>query len=102
VLREWATSVDGHVIDPGLETFARVELTTGIRMAGVTGSVNATANGDATRLPAGMRESLINQLDGPISDAQRTAILTILGWNRTPAGGTSTTTATTATSTVTP
>lgn len=88
LLKDWLVNGDLHVNNPGLESYVAVTVAAGVRAVGVNGNIVAAVNGDATRLPADMRASLIKQLDGPISDAQRTAILEILGWNRTnPTGG---------------
>lgn len=90
VLQAWMLDADGHVQDPGLESYVSATFAAGVRAKGVNGNIVARGNGDSTRLPAGVRESLIKQLDGPISDLQREAIMIMLGWNRTPAGGTPT------------
>lgn len=85
-LEKWASNVEGNVFNPGVEAYVCVS--SGVRLAGVQGEIDLTAGGDSTRLPAGVREALIAQLGMPISDEQRAGILAILGWNRTPAGGT--------------
>jgi len=88
VLQDWMMDADGHVQDPGLESYVSATFASGVRARGINGNIIARGHGDSTRLPAGTRETLLRQLDGPISDEQRTAILTILGWNRaaTPGG----------------
>lgn len=88
VLEKFLLDADGHVQDPGLESYVQVTMAAGVRAKGINGNIVARASGDSTRLPAGMRETLVKQLDGPLSDEQRAAILQILGWNRTPPGGT--------------
>lgn len=88
VLKDWLIDADGHVQDPGLATGVCVDIRTYVRAIGVNGNLVSKASGDSTRLPAGLRDELIKQLSGPISDEQRAGILAILGWNRTPAGGT--------------
>ena len=88
VLKEWMAQAGANFNNPKAVAFVRVEVASGIGMEGVDGSIEAKGGGDSTRLPAGVRDELIQQLNGPLSDAQRAAILEILGWNRTPAGGT--------------
>jgi hypothetical protein len=87
ILNEFMLDIDGHVQDPGLESYVSATFAAGVRMKGVNGNVVARGHGDSTRLPPGMRDVLIKQLDGPVSDEQRAAILIMLGWNRTPEGG---------------
>jgi hypothetical protein len=84
VLKEWMVGASGHVQNPGVESYVEVRMTGGVRAIGVDGNVEARGSGDATRLPAGVRDELIKELGGPISDARRDAIMVILGWNRTP------------------
>ena len=83
VLDTFKTDLDGHVQDPGVETYVEIRVAAGGRLVGVNGNLDVNAGGGATHLPSGLRESLIGQLDGPIGDEQRLAILSILGWNRT-------------------
>jgi len=85
-LEKWASNIEGNVFNPGVEAYVCVS--SGVRLAGVHGEIDLSAGGDSTRLPAGVREALIAQLNGPLSDAQRAAILSILGWNRQPASAT--------------
>jgi len=87
-LEKWASNVEGDVFNPGVEAYVCVS--SGVRLVGVQGEIDLTAGGDSTRLPSGVRDALIAQLSGPLGDQQRMAILEILGWNRTPAGGTPT------------
>lgn len=87
VLKDFMLDADGHVQDPGLESYVQVTMAAGVHMKGVNGNIVARGHGDSTRLPSGMREVLIKQLEGPLSPEARAAILEILGWNRTPAGG---------------
>lgn len=83
VLDNFKTNVDGHVQDPGVESYVSITCAAGRRLKGVNGNVNFDTQGGATHLPADVRAALIAQLDGPISDEQRQGILTTLGWNRT-------------------
>lgn len=83
VLQQWMIDADGNVQNPGVESYVTLTLAGGVHATGINGSIVARGSGDSTRLPSGVREELVKQLSGPISDAQRTAILTILGWNRT-------------------
>lgn len=87
VLKDWMASANANFNNPKAVAFVRVEVASGIGMEGVDGSIAGEGSGDSTRLPAGLREQLIAQLNGPLSDQQRAAILTMLGWNRTPEGG---------------
>lgn len=82
VLDKFASQLDANVQNPGLETYIKVDTATGVRLVGVNGEVDLATSGTGTQLPKGVRESLIGQLGGPLSDAQREAVLTILGWNR--------------------
>jgi hypothetical protein len=82
VIDQFATDIKGNVQDPGVESYVSIKLAAGVRMVGVNGDIDVTTGGTGTVLPAGTRETLIKQLDGPLSDDQRTAILEILGWNR--------------------
>ena len=85
ILSEFQSGIDGNIQNPGLESYTRITLAAGVRLVGVNGEVDLNTAGLGTQKPAGMRETLIEQLDKPISDEQRTAILAILGWNRIPA-----------------
>lgn len=85
VLNDWASDATANLHDPGMESYVRVETAVGVRIAGMDGRFDLGTQGGGTQLPPGVRESLIQQLDGPISDQQRAAILSILGWNRTQA-----------------
>ena len=82
-LQSFTSNLDGHVQDPGIESYVEIRAAAGVRAVGANGNITAAAHGDSTRLPAGMRDALIEQLKQPISDEQRAAILEILGWNRT-------------------
>lgn len=82
VLDKFSSALDANVQNPGLETYIKVTTATGVRLVGVNGEVDLMTAGTGTQLPAGLRQSLIDQLDGPLSDSQRSAILTVLGWNR--------------------
>lgn len=84
VLDEFTQNANGSFINPGLEAFMVLEARSGVRLVGAEGELAIMTSGTGTQLPAGLRESLIEQLSQPIGDAQRTAILEILGWNRTP------------------
>ena len=84
VLDEFVSDIDGHVQDPGLETYVQVTVAGGVRLVGVNGNVVLEAFGTGTQLPSGVRAELIKQLSGPLSDEHRTALLEILGWNRVP------------------
>lgn len=92
MLDRWVSEASANVDNPGLESYVRVETAVGVRIAGMNGELDLDAGGLGTQMPPGMREALIEQLGQPISDAQRDAILQILGWNRaqTEAGGGST------------
>lgn len=90
VLNDWLIDADGHVQDPGLATGVCVDIRTYVRAIGINGNLTSKASGDSTRLPAGLRDELIKQLSLPLTQEQRDGILQILGWNRTPAGGTPT------------
>ena len=87
VLDEFKSNVDGNVQDPGLETAIAVIFKSHVRLIGVNGEIDLATEGTGTKLPAGVREELLRQLAGPISDEQRQAILTLLGWNRAQTGG---------------
>ena len=88
VLDRFESGLAGNLQNPGLESYVRVTFATGVHLVGMNGEVDLTTAGAGTMLPAGLREALIAQLDAPISDEQRAAILAILGWNRPapPAG----------------
>lgn len=95
VLDDWTSDAMANLQNPGLETYVTTTVAAGVRIVGMNGRFDLGAGGDGTQLPPGMREELMDQLGQPISDAQREAILTILGWNRTtteispaPPGGT--------------
>ena len=85
MLDTWKTNLRGHINDPGVESYATVTIAAGVRLTGVDGDMNFDSGGGATKLPPGVREELIKQLDGPLSDEQRANILGLLGWNRTAA-----------------
>lgn len=82
VIDQFTTDIKGNVQDPGVESYVSIKLAAGVRMVGVNGDIDVSTGGSGTVLPAGTREVLIKQLDGPLSDEQRAAILEILGWNR--------------------
>ena len=90
ILDEWAQRWAAEGVEPGFEFYTGIEFVGGARLPGVAGRAVIEASGDGTQLPANTREALIQQLDQPISDDQRSAILKILGWNRaqsTPPSG---------------
>lgn len=82
VLDDFKSALDAHVQDPGMESYLEFRLTAGVALVGVNGEVDLSTHGTGTQLPKGVREGLIEQLAGPISDDQRAAILDVLGWNR--------------------
>ena len=82
VLDSMVSNMRGHVLNPGVEAYVVIELAAGARIKGMDGDVMLDTSGTGTKLPSGMREALIRQLDGPLSDEQRAAIFEILGWNR--------------------
>ena len=86
VLDEFTQELAGNVQDPGLETYGQFTVTSGVRIVGVNGQIDLRTKGTGTQLPADVRASLIEQLDGPISDEQRANILGVLGWNRVESG----------------
>jgi len=86
VLDDFKSNLDANVQNPGLESYVKIVTAMGIRLVGVNGEVDLATRGAGTKLPRGLRESLISQLDGPISDEQRNGILQILGWNRQQEG----------------
>lgn len=88
VLREWMAEASARLDHPAAVAFIRNETAVGIRMEGVNAEIAGSGGGDSTRLPAGVRAALVEQLGMPIGDSERAAILSILGWNRTPASGT--------------
>ena len=90
VLDAFQSNLEGNIQDPGVESYVKVTFATGVNLTGLNGEMDLVTGGAGTQLPKGLRDSLIEQLNGPISDEQRTAILEILGWNRTapnPDGG---------------
>ncbi len=88
VMDDFLARLDGHLQNPGLELFINNRLSIGGRFVGTNGNLVVDTSGTGTMLPAGVREALIQQLDGPLSDEQRAVILAILGWNRvTPEPG---------------
>ena len=88
VLDKFLLDADGHVQDPGLESYVQVTIAAGVHAKGINGNIVARASGDSTRLPAGVREAMLKELDNPnTSDARKDAIYVLLGWNRTPGGG---------------
>lgn len=80
VMDKFLGQLEGNIYDPGIETYVKVS--SGIHLVGTQGSIDLTTEGTGTQLPTGVKQALIDQLSGPLSDDQRVAILTILGWNR--------------------
>ncbi len=85
LLDDFIGNIRGHVNEPGMAVFTTIEVTSGVKIVGVDGDVNLQASGVGTQLPAALRESLIARLDQPnLTDAQRAAILDMLGWRVPP------------------
>lgn len=80
VLDQFATRMEGNFFNPGMETY--VCISTGLRLVGAHGEIDASAHGTGTQLPTGIRKALIEQLNAARSPDEREALLTILGWNR--------------------
>ena len=88
VLDKFLLDADGHVQDPGLESYIQVTIGAGVRAKGINGNIVAQASGDSTRLPAGVREAMLKELDSPnTSNDRKNATYILLGWNRTAPGG---------------
>ena len=81
VLKDFDGSGRIDIMDPGFAFYTKTEF--GGRIVGTNADLELNMDGTGTTLPAGVRDALITQLNGPLSDAQRNAILEILGWNRT-------------------
>ena len=83
VLQDWMVNADGHVQDPGLETYVTIKIAAGVHAVGVNGNIVARGKGDASRISGEFRDELLRELTEPnLPDARRTAIFEILGWNR--------------------
>ena len=82
ILKDFDGAGRVDVMDPGGALYTKTEV--GFRIVGTNADLELNVDGTGTRMPAGMRDALLQQLAGPISDAQRDAILTILGYNRQP------------------
>ena len=82
VMDKFTSNLDANVQDPGLESYVKVTTAAGVRLVGVNGEIDLLTQGTGTQLPQGVRDSLVQQLDAPISDEQRQYILGVLGWNR--------------------
>ncbi len=82
VLDKYQVDADGQFVNPGVKVSTALKVESDVRLIGVSGQISAAVHGTGTQLPAGLRQSLIEQLAMPISDEQRNHILEILGWNR--------------------
>lgn len=80
VIDKFASRMEGNFFNPGMETY--VCMSSGLRLVGAHGEIDASATGTGTQLPTGVREALIGQLELARSPEERAAILTLLGWNR--------------------
>lgn len=85
MLDKWVSESSAHVINPGVQTSVSVTTSATVRLVGMDGQLDFDAGGGGTNLAPALREALITQLDGPLSDEQRSAIIRML-WG---AGGTS-------------
>lgn len=85
MLERWSSDAAAHVINPGVETSISITTSATVRLVGMDGQIELDTGGGGTKLAPGLREALIAQLDGPLSDEQRAAIIRML-WG---AGGTS-------------
>lgn len=88
MLDQWKASADAHMNNPRAVAGVSVEVKTFYGLEGIDGDVGGAGGGDSTRLPDGVREALLKELDNPATTPERReAILTLLGWNRTASGG---------------
>lgn len=83
VLTTFASNLDVNVQNPGVEAYTKIELSTGIRIAGTNGEMDLSTEGTGTILPTGTRKALIDLLAMPgLDPVLRDQILDMLGWNR--------------------
>ncbi len=83
VLSEWASNMNAHVNDPGVESGVVIRIAGYARIIGTDGEVRLDTEGGGTQLAPGEREALIGMLEwAGISAEERTAIMRRLGWHR--------------------
>lgn len=87
VLDKWLANVDGHLQDPGVESYVSITIAGGVHAKGVNGNVTAQGGGDSTKLPTGTLGTLIDLIKDPRTpEAERQKYIELLLWNRHPTG----------------
>lgn len=78
LMEEFTGNIRGHVNEPGLQSYVSLTVAAGVKMTGVDGDIGLEAQGVGTQLPKDVREALIQTMMGPVSDADRAAIMQLL------------------------
>jgi hypothetical protein len=83
VLKDFMAAALANYQDPNIAITHTTIEKWGVGFDGINGRVDFSTKGVGTELPAALRQELIDELKDPrLPDAQRQAILDILGWNR--------------------
>lgn len=83
VLEKWASNMNAHVNDPGIEAGVVIRIASYARIIGTDGDIMLNTGGGGTQLAPGERDALISMLSWPgMSDIERMAIMRRLGWHR--------------------
>ncbi|MBX3396522.1 MAG: hypothetical protein KF841_14265 [Phycisphaerae bacterium] len=83
VLEQWATQMSGNLHDPSLVIESGPVWRTRIGFDGANARIDAEAAGDATRLPAGVRESILEAMKGmDSSDPRYQQLLNLIAQDR--------------------
>ncbi len=83
MLDKWASNMEAHVNNPGIETGVVIRIAGYGRFIGTDGQVSLGTEGGGTDLAPGERDALIRLLELPgLDEAARMAILKRLGWHR--------------------
>ena len=79
-LEKWAASANVHAVNPGMEGYAKIEFSSGVRIVGVDGEVNADSSGSG--LPPDVVKSMTEVLNDPnATKAQKDATVKALSAN---------------------
>lgn len=91
VLKDAALAVDGQAINPGIRIENGLMWVTVVRTEGVSGQMSTAANLDATRLPRGVLDSIIDNCQRTTRTPEEFAacMKVLTEFNRSPAGGNS-------------
>lgn len=83
VLDKFTTNLRGHVKDPGIESYALVRVSGGVRIVGTDGDMIMETSGVGTMLPPGTLARIKETLQDPnIPQEVKDKMWNLLIWNR--------------------